>query len=299
MINKKVMIVVGVFLGSSLAIAGTVIGLNTFTAGAPAVANNVNANFSVIKVAVDDNNTRITTNTGAVGSNTTSVTANTTAVSGLQSAATLVRTVMVEPVIAAGVADPVASGSALINAVAGIVGASPTNPYLVKLGTGVFDLGAQMLILPDGVSLEGAGRTATTITSLIPAGNTVPRSASVRVSGSSSISNLTVKNSVVGVNNAAIAVTGATAAANLYYVDASGGTAALTEAGASLKVYHSTMTANRIETLWLTSAADSVDVVNTGMTSNLAYYIFAGRTMRCFGAHDNGTFAALNNVTCL
>ena len=299
MINQKVMIVAGMFLGSSLAIAGAVVGLNTFTAGTPAVANDVNANFTAIKTAVDDNNTRVNANIASLASNSSNIANNAGSIPSLQSAS-LVRTIVVKPVIGGGgLVDPVASGTALINAVAGITGSSSANNrWLVKLETGVFDLGSQMLTLPDGVSLEGAGRGATMITSFIQSG-TAPRSATVKVSGTSSISNLTVKNTVIGVSNAAIAVSGATAVAKIYYVDASGGTAVLTESGATLKVYNSNMAANRIETLWLTSAADSVDVVNTGMATNVAYYIFAGRTMRCFGAHDQVTFAALNNVTCL
>lgn len=39
---------------------------NTFTAGTPAVAAQVNANFSAVKTAVDDNDARITTNAAAI-----------------------------------------------------------------------------------------------------------------------------------------------------------------------------------------------------------------------------------------
>lgn len=57
--------------------AGDVTGLNTFVSGTPAVAAEVNANFTAVKTAVDDNNTRI-------NSNTTNATSNTNAIGVLQ-----------------------------------------------------------------------------------------------------------------------------------------------------------------------------------------------------------------------
>jgi hypothetical protein len=50
-------------IGSSVAVAyaGTVTLPNTFTAGTPAVADQVNANFTAVKNAVDDNNARFPT----------------------------------------------------------------------------------------------------------------------------------------------------------------------------------------------------------------------------------------------
>ena len=46
---------------------------NTFTAGTPAVAAEVNSNFTAVESAVDDNNTNITTNATGIGANTTSI----------------------------------------------------------------------------------------------------------------------------------------------------------------------------------------------------------------------------------
>jgi hypothetical protein len=48
-------------LVTQVATAGPVNGLNTFTAGTPARAAEVNTNFAAVKTAVDDNNTRIST----------------------------------------------------------------------------------------------------------------------------------------------------------------------------------------------------------------------------------------------
>ena len=72
---------------SSAALASDVTIPNTFTAGTAAVAAEVNANFTAVKTAVDDNNTNIgtnatdiATNAAAISTNTTNIGANTTAI---------------------------------------------------------------------------------------------------------------------------------------------------------------------------------------------------------------------------
>ncbi|MBN4073295.1 hypothetical protein JYT23_00500 [Mariprofundus ferrooxydans] len=69
---------------SSTAWAGALTIPNTFTAGTPAVAADVNANFTAAKTAVDDNNTRITANTASATTNTTDIAANVTNITALQ-----------------------------------------------------------------------------------------------------------------------------------------------------------------------------------------------------------------------
>jgi hypothetical protein len=69
-----------------------------------------------------------------------------------------------------GSPDTVASGTALLNAVAAIPTSgndvpSSTNPWLVKVGAGIFDLNGSVLNLPPYVNLDGAGQDTTTITS--------------------------------------------------------------------------------------------------------------------------------------
>lgn len=60
---------------SSTAWAGALTIPNTFSAGTPAVAADVNTNFTAAKTAVDDNNTRITANTTNIAGNATNITA--------------------------------------------------------------------------------------------------------------------------------------------------------------------------------------------------------------------------------
>lgn len=59
---------------SGFAWAGDVTIPNEFSSGSPAVASEVNANFNAVKSAVDDNNTRITTNASNINAKQNRVT---------------------------------------------------------------------------------------------------------------------------------------------------------------------------------------------------------------------------------
>jgi hypothetical protein len=73
---------------------------------------------------------------------------------------------VVSPIITNSAPDPAASGMALRHAIEGITGASPTNPYLVKLEPGIYDLGAtDLLRFKDNVDVEGSGEDASVIVS--------------------------------------------------------------------------------------------------------------------------------------
>jgi len=186
--------VAAALLISSTAWAGALTIPNTFTAGSPAVAADVNANFTAAKTAVDDNNTRITANTASAATNASNITANASAITTLQNAV-LVRTINVSPVIGGGgVIDAVASGNALIAAVGAITGSSASNQFTVKLEPGTYDLVAQTLTLPDGVNLEGSGQSVTTISNTLSIPTAFPMSGTVVVLGSSNIRNIRLEN---------------------------------------------------------------------------------------------------------
>ena len=70
------------------------------------------------------------------------------------------RTILVSPV-----GSDVQNGDALINAYASVTDASASNPYLVKLEPGTYDIGARSLQLHSFVDLEGSGATITTLSS--------------------------------------------------------------------------------------------------------------------------------------
>jgi hypothetical protein len=89
------------------------------------------------------------------GDDATSVTTsgNTIRVS---SQATYKRTRVVSPI---GPVDPnpLASGTALLNTLASITDATATNRYLLKIEPGVYDLGADQLVMKPSVDIEGSG----------------------------------------------------------------------------------------------------------------------------------------------
>jgi len=58
-----------------------------------------------------------------------------------------------------------ANGTALLNTLAGIMDASASNKYLIKLGPGTFDLGSNGLSMKQYVDIEGSGKELTVITS--------------------------------------------------------------------------------------------------------------------------------------
>jgi hypothetical protein len=80
-------------------------------------------------------------------------------------------------------------------AIASLSNPSSTNRYLIKVGPGVFGIGASTLVIPQGVHVQGAGRDSTTITgdigtsTLLSAANAV-----VALSDGSQLSALTVQN---------------------------------------------------------------------------------------------------------
>ncbi|PWK46379.1 hypothetical protein [Pleionea mediterranea] len=74
----KLLILVGL---STAIIASEVDIPNTFVAGTPARAGEVNENFTAVEAAVNDNHTKITANEAALASNSSAISANSTAIS--------------------------------------------------------------------------------------------------------------------------------------------------------------------------------------------------------------------------
>jgi hypothetical protein len=70
-----------------------------------------------------------------------------------------VRSVVVSPVGA-----PAANGAALLAALASITTASASNPWLLKIEPGIYDVGAASLVMKPFVDVEGSGETVTRIT---------------------------------------------------------------------------------------------------------------------------------------
>lgn len=79
-----------------------------------------------------------------------------------------VRTVLVSPLPAG---TTLQNGAALVAALAGITTASATNPWLVKIEPGVYDLGTTPFAMKPYVDLNGSGEDMTTLTSEVDDGN--------------------------------------------------------------------------------------------------------------------------------
>jgi hypothetical protein len=91
---------------------------------------------------------------------------------------------------------PLSNGTALLNNLAGI-DVDANNPYLIKLGPGIYDLETTGLQMKEYVSIEGSGEMATKITSAV---NSVS-SATVMGADNAELRFLTVENTGVGVGN--------------------------------------------------------------------------------------------------
>lgn len=90
------------------------------------------------------------------------------------------------------------NGTNLLAALAAITTASATNPWLLKIEPGIYDLGANQLIAKDYVDIEGSGRGITIITSSAQ-GNGGPGATVLVNSGThAEIRDLTIKNTSAG-----------------------------------------------------------------------------------------------------
>jgi hypothetical protein len=85
--------------------------------------------------------------------------------------------------------DPVQAGRVLREVVSGITDPSASNPYLVKIEPGIYDLETDSLFMRPYVDIEGSGEGITTITSAIATG-----SGTVVGANNSELRYLTVKN---------------------------------------------------------------------------------------------------------
>ncbi len=105
--------------------------------------------------------------TGNVGPTGIAGTTGSAGAGGATGPALYARTVLVSPV---GTAQQ--NGTALLAAMAGITTASATNPWLLNIEPGVYDVGTTSLALQSYVDIEGSGEDTTTITGTSPASGT-------------------------------------------------------------------------------------------------------------------------------
>lgn len=105
-----------------------------------------------------------------------------------------VRTVVVSPVTG----DPIASGTALLNALAGISGSSASKPFLLKIEPGVYDIGASVFAMKVFVDVEGSGENVTFIVAARGGSTLATTAAAVVAASNSELRHLTVTNTAPG-----------------------------------------------------------------------------------------------------
>jgi len=120
-----------------------------------------------------------------------------------------VRTVIVSPI-----GDEYANGQILVDALSRISGASATNPYLLKIEPGVYNLGTAALQMKEYVDIEGSGEGVT----LITAAGSATTNGTVLGANNAELRFLTVQNT--GGNNHAIAIDNYYASPRLTHVTA-------------------------------------------------------------------------------
>jgi len=112
----------------------------------------------------------------------------------LDGAAAYVRTIVVSPVVG----NATASGTALINALSGISGNSATNPFLLKIEPGIYDLGASALTMKPNVDIEGSGENTTFIVASRGSTTNNVSAAAIVSAASAELRQLTVSNTAPG-----------------------------------------------------------------------------------------------------
>lgn len=148
---------------------------------------------------------------------------------------TFARTVLVSPVGTAA-----QNGVALQAAVSSISGASPSNPYLVRIEPGVYDLGSQFLLIPSSVDVEGSG---VGVTKLISSGSAV-----IILPAASELRNISVEGTAGG------AIQTAGRLLNVYAKASGGNTNTAISAGSSSESFTN-----------VTAVVSGPGVVNRGM----------------------------------
>jgi hypothetical protein len=263
-------------------IAPNAVGSAAIAPGAVGTSQLANASVTAAKVSASGS-----TSGQVLVSNGSTVSWQTT------SAAGFVRTVVVSPVPG----DAAASGTALLNALAGITDASVTNPYLVKIEPGVFDLGNSTLTTKLYVDVEGSGRLVTTITS--GAALTIDDSASVELRSLTLLNKaLTSSPAVIGANGGNVRLRDALVSINGGSTSSTGIYAPGGNSGATLRDVQVTASGPgsvigifvHIGDLRNVTVGVSGGTANQGVVSNLEL-ILSDSTVTALGSASDGVFA--------
>jgi hypothetical protein len=168
---------------------------HTFQSGTPALANEVNANFSAVEDAVDDNDQRITGVESALDDADQQLSALESGVddlelrvSGLEDAVAALQHANVVTVAAAG-----GDFTSVAAALASISDSSDSNRYLVRVMPGVYTE-TQLVEVKEYVHLQGSGPNATVIISARSDGSPGNSAATVDLHDNGLVSDITIRN---------------------------------------------------------------------------------------------------------
>jgi len=200
------------------------------------------------------------------------------------------------------VGSATANGTALINAISGIVGASATNPWLVRIEPGAYNLGSTTLSVPGYVDIEGSGENSTQITGT--------GQACFQPQGTTAMRHMTVTNT--GVNSAGIDCKGpcrimhVTVSGTLYSLalEAGGVVYGSTATGASASganISGSFSVSMSIFNSTVGKPGDTAGVYGMSVISGSSIIGAVGgpaNGYHCFGSWNGTTFAALSPTTC-
>ncbi len=161
--------------------------------------------------------------------------------------------------------SPTTAGTALLNTLNGIADNSADNPYLIKIGPGVYDLGATSLQMKPYVDIEGSGEKTTKITGTTSGW---PPNGTINGASNAELRFLTVENTGAG-----------------------GITSALVNSSASPSILH--VTASVLGgTAGYAVCNMSSSPVMTNVTATAS-----GGTINNYGVYNNGSSPVMTNVT--
>ncbi len=172
--------------------------------------------------------------------------------------------------------SPTTAGTALLNTLNGITDNSADNPYLIKIGPGVYDLGATSLQMKPYVDIEGSGEKTTKITGTTSGW---PPNGTINGASNAELRFLTVENT--GAGGITSALVNSSASPSILHVTASvlGGTAGYAVCNMSSSPVMTNVTATASE----------------GTNNNYGVYNTSSGTVKINHSVIKGTTFTINN----
>jgi hypothetical protein len=182
------------------------------------------------------------------------------------------------------------NGTALLNALTGITDASATNPYLLLIEPGTYDLGSSVLRMKDHVDIEGSGQLHTTITSST---SSACSNGTVIGANNAELSFLTVRNT--GSSNCIAAIYNNAVSPRLTHVtaEAAGGAAGgATNAIGVFTIVNANLTMTNVTAVASSSGSANFGMLNDSSSPTIKQSTLTGSTRSL--AQEGGTVKVAN-----